>query len=70
MDGEKRAEVDFLQVANVQARSKRLEEWGRRKEKERCRSLLDNMKKGKLPGKPKHKQVRRSEMYRAKDTSQ
>lgn len=49
--------VDLVLTTNISARKKKLEDWGRRKEKEKCRTILDNIKKNKALGKSKQKKV-------------
>jgi hypothetical protein len=58
VEGEvKKDSVDLLLVNNPKARKRKLEDWGKKKEKERCKVMLDNIKKDKATHKSKHKKV-------------
>lgn len=58
--GSKHDSIDLMLTGNVSARKRKLEDWARRKEKERCKSILENIRKDKAPGKSKQKKVCRN----------
>jgi len=63
--GTKLDSIDLLLTNNPRTRKRKLEDWGKRKEKERCRSIIDNLRKDKTVSKTKHKKVIIINMYRS-----